>query len=434
MEERYKSTKNRISYPKIKALAVLLAIATIAGIILSIRFFFFSDKQIFSQVTYPGSKTGTFTYESQKATKDLLDGFYKNLKPKTTVFEYYQIAGKTGTPPASISEYVFLDDQLELLGFYVEQNDKAKYSELNEWIKTAFKSSNGLFVKRLVSADLQIPAGDQEIRIAEQIHYCRILIEGYDRFGQAGDLNMVKTLSTQIYPFCKEKSMLPPEMTIALPQETSIPDFSATPIPKPSILPTIDPAQITYLGVVDLSDIDLYALKLLSSVDEGWNAVYTNCLDVVQKAAIEDPVPFYQAGFDPVKNGYVPYLTQNAEFVFEYQIKIILHLAEVSQMRELTFSYLRQQLFSTRTFFESYQIPTLTPTTENESNIGYALMARIARIREDKDLYDLCVDRIKWTTATNVDSQIYGLPFRTKTDGTILAYANDAIAAIKAFY
>lgn len=415
-------------------IGIILLAAVITGLFFGFRALFPGTEPIAFNASFPGSNRTDLTYGKQKSAKDLKDGLQKRLIQTTGVLEYYQIAGKTGTPPSEKSEFFLFEDQVDLLSFYVEQKDKSSFNRLNDWVKSKFQTGEGFFVKRIDTATLERPKGTLEVRVSDQIRYCRVLIEAYDRFRQNRDLDLVKSLSTRLYPLCKENNLPPPEMSIALPEETPTPDFTATPEPKPSVLPTIDPAKITYIGVVDLATIDLYALQLLSLVDGGWKAVYDHCLDIVQNAAIDDPVPLYQAGYDIQKAGYVPYLTQNAEFVFEDQMKIMLHLAEVSQLRESSFSYLKQQLFNTKSFYQTYQILTGTPSTENESITGYAIMARIARIRQDKELYELCIGRIAWNTATIASSEIFGLPFRTLEDGTIRSYAKDVISALKANY
>lgn len=428
------SHKNHKSVIAKRLIGVFLAIALLGSTFFAYRFIYSGPDKISFNAVFPGVKSSGFTFEAQKSAKTLKDGFQKKLVQSYGVLEYYQIAGKTGTPPAKKSENMIFENQVNLLSFYVEIKDKNSFNKLNNWIKSIFQSENGLFVKKVSTDKLEKPEGGLEVSVSEQIYYCRVLIEAYVRFGQKRDLDLVITLSKQLYPLCKDKNILPPEMSIALPEETPTPDFTATPEPKPSVMPTIDPSKIIYIGVVDLSTIDLYALKLLTSIDAGWDAVYKNCLEVISKAAIDSPAPFYQAGYDVQKAGYVPYLMQKTEFDFEQQMKILLHLAEVSQIRESSFSYLKQQLFNTKTFYQTYQILTATATTENESITGYALMARIARIRQDKELYDLCIDRIEWNTATSTDSDVYGLPFQTNADGSILAYSNDAINALKVIY
>jgi len=415
-------------------IAGVLAIALLAGMYFGYRFLFPGTKSIAFHAAFPGSRSADLTYESKKTAVDLKEGFQNKLIQTIGVLEYYQIAGKTGTPPAVKSTKMLFEDQIELLSFYIEQKNRSAFNKLNSWIKSTFQADNGLFVKQVDSGSFNKPGGALEIRVSDQIRYCRVLIEAYDRFGQGGDLDLVRALSTQLYPLCKANNLLPPELSIALPEETPTPDFTATPEPKPSAVPTIDASKITYIGVVDLASIDLYALRLLSFVESGWEDVYRNCLDVIQKAAIDSPVPFYQAGYNIRESGYVPYLTGNAEFIFEDQMKIMLHLAEVSQTRESSFSYLKQLLLNTSTFYETYEILTAKASSERESIAGYAYMARIARIRQDKELYDLCIGRIEWNTATSASSDIYGLPFRTSAEGSILAYAKDAIGALKAEY
>ena len=234
----------------------VLAALLITGLFFGYRAIFPQVEPISFHAAFPGSNTSDFTYDKQKSAKDLKDGFQKSLIQGTGVLEYYQIAGKTGTPPAEKSANFLFEDQVDLLSFYVEQGDRSSFNRMNDWVKSVFQTREGLFVKRIDAATSAKPKGGVEVRVSDQIRYCRVLMEAYDRFGQARDLILVKSLSAQLLPLCKENNLLPPEMSIALPEETPTPDFTATPEPKPSVLPTIDPAKITIIGVVDLATID----------------------------------------------------------------------------------------------------------------------------------------------------------------------------------
>lgn len=428
------SHSRKPSFKRRLLIALLIAAVVLAGLYAGYRVFFAEKDRIVFEAAFPGSAADGFTYDSMKYSKDMLDGMKADLLLASGILEYYQIGSLTGSVSAVQSQDLLFEDQIDLLGFYVEQKEKTSFNRLNDWVRSTFQTDNGLFVKRVDSVTLQKPESALEVSISDQIRYCRVLIEAYDRFGQERELSFVKNLSDQLLPLCKENNLLPQEMSIALPQATPTPDFTATPTPKPSAVPTIEPSKITYIGAVDLSSIDLYALELLSVLNEGWDDVYENCLTVIKNAAIDDPAPFYYAGYNIREEGYVPYLTDSAQFVFEDQMEIALHLAEVSELRESTFSYMKQILFNTNAYYTAYDILTGKPISETESVTGYAMMARIARIRDDRELYDLCIGRIRWNTATSDTSDIYGLPFRTLADGSIRAYASDTVSALKALY
>ncbi len=409
---------------------VILILAVIAGII----FLFTRGKPVDFKIQFLGSKKNGMTYEARKFAIDLRNTFDRILIQDGISMESYQIAGKTGNPPSKKSDYCYLKDQINLLGFYAEQKDKSEFNELNENLKLNFSAGNGLFVKRILMSTLQKPKGELEIKISDQLSYCRVLIESYQSFGSSKNLEDAKSIAALIYPLCKENLILPSEITVAVANPQSIPDYWATPVPKPSAQITIDPKSITYIGVVNLADIDLFAMKLLIVVDKRWEEIYNNCLSVIKIAKLAKPAPLYNAGYDVKAKAYIPYLSKEPEFNFSDQMDIVLHLAEVSQIDESAYSYLKQLLFNTNNYYETYQIISASPKTENESIASYAKMARIARIKTDQELYNLCISRLKWNTATNKESQIFALPFRKLVDEKILAFSQDAVLMMKAVF
>ncbi|MHB1483256.1 MAG: hypothetical protein ACYCYI_01205 [Saccharofermentanales bacterium] len=432
MKKRYmQPEKNR--NPR-RIIIVSISVIIIAGLAAGIYFNFFNHGKLNMKLDFPGSMVQDMTFAKQKSAKEMKSMFLSKLTDNTGVLEYYQIAGKSGNPPAKVSEFMDLDDQLELLSFYAEQKNEKDFKILNNWINEKFQTNNGFYADKISSSSQRIPAGAQVVVTASQIRYCRILLEGYARFGRASYFRSAKNLSESVYPLCKADKILPAETRIALPEETPTPDYSATPSPKSTMTPAIDETKIRYINAVDLSEIELYALKILSSVDDKWNPIYMNCVEIVKNALISDPVPLFEGGYDIAHKSYIPFLYQNPEFIFEDQMKIALHLAEISELNEQTFAYLKQQLFNTKSFYQRYSILTGIASTEDESITGYAMMARVARIREDKESYELCIQRIAWNTATISGSSIYQLPFRTMPNGGIRAFSSDVTRSLKALY
>lgn len=433
---------------RVSSRIIILSIVLIITIILVSMIYnkFFRADELEMKLDFPGSMTDSLTFGNQKSTQEMKKMFLLKLTDNGGVLEYYQIAGKAGNPPARISDSMIFDDQLELLSFYAEQKNEKEFNKMNNWLKDKFQTDDGFFVRNILSNKQQKPdrtktsdgtydsSGAYVVDVASHIRYCRILIEAYDRFGKPVYLETAKDLAGLIYPLCKENDILPAGSKIALPQDTPTPDYAATPIPKSTITPVVDESKIKYMNALDLASIDLYALKILASIDVKWEPIYSNCADIVKKSVLNAPIPLFHAGYEIEKNSYIPYLYNSPEFIFEDQMKITLHLAEISELNESTFSYLKQQLFNTRSFFQRYSMLTGIASTENESITGYAMMARIARIRQDKELYELCIGRIAWNSATSPDSTIYQLPFRTMEDGGIRTFSIDVIRTLQALF
>lgn len=403
-------------------------------------------------VTFPGSAQGTFDFSKNTSSTNMRNGMNKVMISDTLAIEYFQTKSDKGQIITSKSQTIKFSDQIELLSYYAERGSKKSFNFLNDKIIESFKLKTSLFASEISAESLKADEAKSKTLVTEQIGYCRALIEGYSKFRSRRDLELIKTLSSKLLPLCAKDKIPPAQTSIAVPKEGSIPDFSSTPTPKPTqtsgisqnsstsksstaATPTTAPQKdVTYMNVVDMSGIDLYAIKLLGQLDKGWIPVYDNCFKILKGALMDSDTPLYFAGYDIKSKGYIPYLGTTADFDFEQQMKIILHLSESGFTNEPTISYLKEQLFNTKTFFKSYNILTASPSTEAESISGYAIMARIARILNDKVTYDLCVERIFWNTATSSTSKIYGLPFQETEDGTIRVYSSDAISSLKAIY
>jgi hypothetical protein len=436
-------------------LAGTLVFAIIVFLIL--RFSPLLGSKIKFEATFPGSALGTFDSSKNTSSTNMRNSMTKIMTSDTFALEYFQTKSDKGQIITSKSQILRFSDQVELLSYYAERGSKKSFNLLNDRIIESFKLQTSLFATEISTKTMKADEAKSETLVAEQISYCRALIEGYSKFGQRRDLDLVKSLSSKLLPLCAKDNVLPAQTRIAVPKEGSIPDFSSTPTPKPTqtsgisqnsstnqtstgqssrvATPTAAPQKDTsYMNVVDLSSIDIYSIKLLGQLDKGWIPVYENCFNILKGALMDSDTPLYFAGYDIESKGYIPYLGTAADYEFDQQMKIILHLAECGFTNEPTISHLKEQLFNTKTFFKSYNILTATPGTEVESISGYAIMARIARIANDKVTYELCVERILWNTATSATSKIYGLPFQETEDGTIRVYSSDAISSLKAIY
>lgn len=440
--QRIKKTKKKgTKIGLIVFLCIVLITSTIVGL-----FYTFSRRRADLNITFPGAKIDNFTYESEKFAYDLKASFSKILMQKGFANQSYMLENKIKDTTAQYSKFYNLKDQIELLEFYVEQNEKKDFMNLNAKIVIEFKNSKGLYV---TSLEQKIQNGqdtqDEQtlittqydsaiIKTNEQLSYCKVLLEGYHMFGDTKLLEQAKTLANTIYEFFKVSNLPPAEISLSVLNPISVPDFSATPIPKPSLSPTPDINNTTNINVINLADIDLYALKVLSGIDSKWLPVFEKTLGIVEKSQIGAEVALFNAGYDVKNNSYIPYLSKGPEFITKNQIQIALNLAQVDKTNEKILAQLKQLLYNSNAFYESYQIISNKAVNEVESLASYALMARIARINKDKELYDLCVDKMKWNTATNKNSYIYALPFRDNDDNEIIAYSYDAVLMMKSIF
>ncbi|MHB1454949.1 MAG: hypothetical protein ACYCYM_13480 [Saccharofermentanales bacterium] len=408
---------------------LLLAICLVlVGIAYAIRQFRSSTVSFNGTVAFPGEAADTMDTSADEASDNMKIGLSSKLMVDGLLAEYCKIPGDDVKKKLVVAERFLFSDQIELLSFYAEQGDRRKFNDLYTLINARFQGPDGLYLKY---AGL---TADTASSTSSNIRYCRVLLEGYARFSDKDYVETAAALSRLLYPLCKPYGIPPAEITIHISGSTPTPDFSATPTPKPTAQPSATPDIIASVKAVDISAIDLYALKLLGGIDARWDAVYSASLAVVQGASISIPAPLFQAGYYPDTKGYAPYLGTSPEFDFDRQMMTALHLAEVGQLDDSTYSYLKQQLMNSRAFYRTYNILTAAPASTAESVAGYACMARIARISNDPVIYEFCTGRIYWNSADSYTSRIFGLTFYEAEDKTVWSYAKETILSLKALY
>lgn len=412
-------------------IVLFLAISLVlAGLFLGIRQLRSSGITFSGTVGFPGEATDTMDASMKEASDNMKIGLSAKLMVDGLLAEYCTIPGGTVKKSLEIAGSFLFSDQVEMLSFYAEQGDRRGFRDLYRTIGSRFQGPDGLYVR-------QIGAGSgstSKVLVSSNIRFCRVLLEGYARFGNKEYLESAASLSELLLPLCSQYGIPPAEVTIVFSSVTPTPDFSATPTPKPTAEPSMDPGDAVSSEAVDLSAIDLYALQLLGALDPKWTAVYDASLAIVEGALIGDPAPLYQAGYYPGSKGYAPYFGTVPEFDFDRQMMTALHLAEVGQLGGPTYAYLKQLLMNSRAFYRTYSILTAAPSSTAESVTGYACMARIARILDDSAVYDFCTGRIYWNSADSYTSRIFGLTFLQTDDQTVWSYAKETILSLNALY
>lgn len=449
-------TRSGRSRPFQKKKALLIFCLALIALVLSVVAYFAISRlgtpgiSFTGEVGFPGEAHDEMGTTPSEASDNMKIGLSSRLMVDGLLAEYCKIPGDMVKKKLVVSGRFLFSDQIELLSFYAEQGDKRGFYDLYQRIGSRFKGSDGLYtIDTGIPSDAASDAADgsdtgnagnsgtsedSPVSVSSNIRYCRVLLEGYARFSDRKYLKSAAELSELLYPLCRTSGIPPADITIILSGDTPTPDFSATPTPRPTALPSDNPDIITSIKAIDISSIDLYALKLLGSLDPKWDSVYAESLRVVQGASISYPVPLFQAGYYPDTKGYAPYLGASPEFDFDRQLMTALHLAEVGELGESTYAFLRQELMNSRAFFRTYNILTAAAVSPAESVTGYACMARLARISNDPVVYEFCVGRIFWNSADSYTSKIFGLTFFEAEDRTVWSFAKETILSLKALY
>lgn len=381
-------------------------------------------------VNFPGQGTESINLSDKESSDNMRIGVNSKLYFDGLVADTIAIPYSTREREAILSGSFRLSDQVELLSFYAQTGDKKRYKELFKNINLKFKTKDGLYNSFLPESEELVFSASTNIRLS------RALFEGYATFGNNEYVERAIEISEGVYLLSKDDKILPAEIKIKLAKATPTPNLEASPTPKPTATPTEDIEFIpeTILAV-DISTIDLYALKLLTQIDSKWEQIYNNSLQIILNSKLNYPGPFFSEGYYPENDGYTAYISQSqAAFDFKRQIMAALHLAEVGELDKETYSYIKEKLINDRAFYTKYDLLTGAQGSGTESIIGYAAMANIARIFKDDVVYELCAGRIFWNSATSYTSKIFGLTFIEESDGTIISSAFDSIFSIKALY
>jgi len=419
---------------KKKNILIISISVVILAILTSLIFRIFFVKYPEINVVFHGTKTVNMDHSESVLSARLKDGMKKILMTdEGFLSSYYMVEWVEGNVNFTYADYILLSDQIQLLAFYARQNDRKSFKKLYDSINNEFTDERGLFAEKIYMKNMEI-VPSAEILISEQIMYARVLLEGYSVFKNIAYFNTAKTISDMVLPLCQNENIIPSKIEIAMPPPTPTPDFAATPTPKPETTPKIPIEEIRYLSGTDLSQIDLYALKLLTQLDDSWDEIFLNTFDIMKNSYLSGDFSYYRPVYNIEANSYIPFKGDSPLFATTDQLNIMISLAEAGEINYQAYSYIKQLIMNYKTLYSTYQIPSGTPGTQNQSLTGYALMAKLARIMEDEQVYEICVEKIFWNTATSTTSPIFGLIFQDEGDSIVRTYSNNVIIALNSLY
>lgn len=171
-------------------------------------------------------------------------------------------------------------------------------------------------------------------------------------------------------------------------------------------------------NITTLCYLDLYAMDILSLFDEDWNSIYDKSLEIINNGFISNELPLYRKFYDGDKEGY-----DNEERVDTLlSLLVILNKAEVNEDVSQSVTWLKDRLKWYGYISTTYDIKTMEESRVESTSI-YANLALIAKVINDKELYDLAINKMKNFQVLNIESDIYGA-FGYEASNEVYSYDN----------
>jgi len=205
---------------------------------------YFQNDNIELKIEFPGAEQNGMSYREDFVYSRMIEGLENVLYEDKLIAKQFQLEIIEGDYITTLSDEFTFIDQVEMLSFFAERDDKKSFKNLNAKILDKFHRIDGLFANKYYPESSNMPESDEEISLSEQLSYCRSLLEGYYMFGDIKYLNLAEEISELLYPIFKQNLLIPAQINIYLSKPTPTPNFAATPTPKPSIIPTIDPEDV----------------------------------------------------------------------------------------------------------------------------------------------------------------------------------------------
>lgn len=364
---------------------------------------------------WPG-RAGTGYTASRLTVTNLASGADALLGSDGVWRSWQRLAGRSGTPPAVSSDTVGTDDQVLLMRRSVESGNRTAFQEIFRYLRDKRTGTDG----RLLGAD-GAPADN---RVA--LDALRAMAEAYSAWGGKDVEKAIRSASGALLGSGGNQG-LPADAALNLPGPSPTPGtlISPTPAAAASPTPAVTGIPVQTRPFVLLAGLDLYTMKLLSSIDARWEQAATSSLAVIKSAFLDEILPLYRAGTDPATGTVIPYTGDKPVVDTLSSLIVILHLCETGAQRAESVAWIRQCLYNDGAIYASYAIVSGDPFDRTENPACYAVAARIARILEDKDLYGLATARLTWQIADLRSSPAYGTVFRTTADGLVEVRAAD---------
>lgn len=374
-------------------------------------------------------------------TDALADRLTINLQTQFGLLAWYQQENRDLSIESDRSTHFDAASQIAYGSWLVEQGRQQAFKTWLETFRTAFLSPEGLvYTQRQSGApdrpDALLPVEKNSISWPDTLLYLRVLDQAYatwpgrsiDRLIQTSQGSLQQVLANGLLT---DSQVAIPTAAPTLDPAERLPEpgTQATPSDSDAGISTNQPLE----AVIRLESLDLLALQHLGERDPVFASRFAEALELVEGGLISDDLPLYAAVWYPDSRGYVHFEGTYPEIDLVSSLKVALHLAEVGSLDSQTLSWLSEHLLNDGALYARYHIVQGQPTSGEESLVGYALTARIARITGREELYRKATDRLLWHLATSSTSQVRGAIFRQTSEGIVQMTADDNIWALLAF-
>jgi hypothetical protein len=422
------------SHRKKQLLAVIALLLAVCAFFVAIsawqEWFWFSRPSLVLSVGFPGadaSGSGQFAAD-QRIADDLENRMNRLLSDQGQLVAWYRLAGRTGQPPAEQSTAALALDQVRYGQYLLEQNDKKRFIAWWNGFRSGWRTPEGDFQG---SHDLQDHEASRSATdwLRVNLLVARLLAQSCTLWPDQVRLDDLAALSQQIRTDLADGA--PTDQVAVVPTAGPVLDPGATPTPKPEITPTQPVEAGIELSVLRLSSIDLFAMQALAQIDEDWIELSDRYLALVLNGYLGDALPLFAWAWQPETGGYLPFQGAQPSIGTEEAILTILHLCEIGHIPQRSISWIRDQLYNQSALYMSYHTGQGVATDSRECIVAYAMVARIARIIQDENLYNSAVNRLLWHQATSQTSAALSAIFRQE-EGSIYVWAGDNVWALLA--
>lgn len=410
------------------AIVLLIAILGLIGWLSG----WFDPPVVVADVGLPGAAAGEAAdFRMDKAVADELGARMLGLLEDSEsgmLESSHRLAARSGQPPALRSGRLLAADQLLYGTYLLEQGWQEDF--LAWWARFAgvFQSDSGLIRAEAGQDDQMLSDAEDFWRV--NLTTLRLLAQSCAKWPSAERQAVLLNLSAALLDRTGS-SGFSEDYVAALPTPAPTIDPAATPTPKPTAAPSGPEPGLT-LNVLRLATIDLFTLRSCAPLDARWQALYDRYLPIVTDGYISDDLPLYALGYIDDQEGYLSFTGTSPSINTEESLLTILHLCEIGQENPRSLNWVRNQLYNQRAIYESYHIAQGQATSEKECVAGYAIIARIARIKGDRALYDTAMRRLLWHQATSLTSAARSAVFREDAAGLIYVFARDNAMALLA--
>lgn len=316
----------------------------------------------------------------------------------------YMIEGRLSEEEAEESGEYLLSDQARLLCVYVRTSDRFKASALKNAVLERFDMENESVSERMIWLDAYL--------------------DYYVAFGNAEDYENIVSLKDTLFD---ETGMIVPDtLQIASYDQGGFvsvdgsdghdDDTSASVI----LVPQSDSYtnELTTIQGVELSSVDLLLIKDLESNGLLPEGSYERELQIVLDGKVASDIPLYAYAYTVSEDGSISYIYSHevvATVDMEETIEVMRHLAEVEELPDDSYSWIKNRIMNGSTISKYYYIVYGNADGDEAYDTLTDILA-IAFLRDDIDLFDRVCTLIGSRVATYKDSPALSMIYRTKDD------------------